>query len=84
MRYRVELVLSFQFIAIVMAIYFVLSFKDSSPVEHPERLYREWKLMLAVGVCSAVMILCLVVNMPWINKASSPTAPVSGAHLQGK
>ena len=84
MRYRVELVLSFPFIAIVMAIYFVLSFKDPSPVEHPERLYREWKLMLAVGVCSAVMILCLVVSMPWINKAFSPTAPVSGAYLQGK
>ncbi len=67
-----------------MTIYFVLSFKDPSPVEHPERLYRVWKLMLAVGVCSAVMILCLVVNMPWINKAFSPTAPVSGAYLQGK
>jgi 4-hydroxybenzoate polyprenyltransferase len=84
MRYRVELVVSFPFIAIVMAIYFVLSFKDPSPVEHPERLYREWKLMLAVGVCSAVMVLCLVVNMPWINRTFSPTAPVSGAYLQGK
>ena len=85
MRYRVELVLSFQFIAIVMAIYFVLSFKDSSPVEHPERLYREWKLMLAVGVCSASDD-----SVPRRQYAldrtrlTSPTAPVSGAHLQGK
>ena len=81
MRYRVELVLSFPFIAIVMAIYFVLSFKDHSPVEHPEKLYREWKLMLAVASCSAVMIFCLVVNMPWIGKTFAPTAPVSGPYL---
>jgi len=84
MRYRVELVLSFPFIAVVMAIYFVLAFKDHSPVEHPEKLYREWKLMLAVAGCSAVMILCLVVNMPWINNTFTPTAPVSGPYLQGK
>jgi len=59
----------------------VLSFKDHSPVEHPEKLYREWKLMLAVASCSAVMIFCLVVNMPWIGKTFAPTAPVSGPYL---
>jgi len=84
MRYRVELVVSFPFIAIVMAIYFVLSFKEPSPVEHPEKLYREWKLMLAVAACSAVMVFCLIVNMTWINKTFTPTAPVSGSYVQGK
>jgi len=84
MRYRVELVLSFPLIAVVMAIYFVLAFKDHSPVEHPEKLYREWKLMVAVAGCSAVMIFCLIVNMPWINNTFTPTAPVSSLPLQGK
>ena len=84
MRYRVELVLSFPFIAVVMAIYFVLACKRDSPVEHPEKLYREWKLMLAVVTCTAVMVVCLVVDMPWINRTFTPTAPVSGAYEEGK
>jgi decaprenyl-phosphate phosphoribosyltransferase len=84
MRYRVELVLSFPFIALVMTIYFVLAFKRDSPVEHPEKLYREWKLMLAVVSCAAVMTVCLVVDMPWINNFFTPTAPVSGAYVQGR
>jgi decaprenyl-phosphate phosphoribosyltransferase len=84
MRYRVELVLSFPFIAVVMAIYFVLAFEPNSPVEHPEKLYRERKLMLAVVCCTAVMIFCLVVDMPWINHFFTPTAPVSGAYVPRK
>ena len=84
MRYRVELVLSFPFIAVVMAIYFVMACKRDSPAEHPEKLYREGKFMLAVVSCSVVMIVCLVVDMPWINNFFTPTAPVSGAYVQGK
>jgi len=84
MRYRVELVLSFPFIAVVMAIYFMLACKHDSPAEHPEKLYREGKLMLAVVSCTVVMIVCLVVDMPWINNFFTPTAPVSGAYVERK
>jgi decaprenyl-phosphate phosphoribosyltransferase len=81
MRYRVELVLSFPFIAIVMAIYFSLAFQRDSPAEHPEALYREGKLMIAILACTAVMIVCLVVDMPWIGRLFPPTAPVAGVSL---
>jgi decaprenyl-phosphate phosphoribosyltransferase len=84
MRYRVELVLSFPFIAVVMAIYFVLACQRDSPAEHPEKLYRERKLMLAVASCTVVMIYCLAVDMPWINNFFTPTAPTSGAYLDRK
>jgi decaprenyl-phosphate phosphoribosyltransferase len=84
MRYRVELVLSFPLIAVVMAIYFVLAFKRDSAAEHPEKLYRERKLMLAVVSCAVVMTFCLVVDMPWINNVFTPTAPVSGAYVERK
>jgi decaprenyl-phosphate phosphoribosyltransferase len=80
MRYRLELVLSFPLIATVMAVYFSLAFKSDSPAEHPEKIYREWKFMIVVASCTLVMILCLVVNMPWIYKLLTPTAPVSGAY----
>jgi decaprenyl-phosphate phosphoribosyltransferase len=84
MRYRLELVLSFPLIAVVMAIYFSLAFKHDSPAEHPEKLYRERKLMLAVVSCAAVMMLCMVVDMPWINSFFTPTAPVSRSYLTPK
>jgi hypothetical protein len=84
MRYRLELVLSFPLIAVVMAIYFSLAFKRDSPAEHPEKLYREPKLMLAVISCTAMMTLCLAVDMPWIGRLFIPTAPVSGALLKAK
>lgn len=84
MRYRLELVFSFPLIAAVMAIYFSLAFKRDSPAEHPETLYKERKLMLAVVGCSVVMILCLVVDMPWISSFFTPTAPVSRAYRTPK
>ena len=84
MRYRIELVLSFPLIAAVMAIYFSMAFKHDSPAEHPERLYREWKLMVAVACCTAVMIFCLAVDLPWLTRFFAPTAPVSGTYPQTK
>lgn len=84
MRYRIELVLSFPLIAAVMAIYFVLACKRDSPAEHPEKLYRERKLMIAVVGCTAVMICCFAGDMPWINSFFTPNAPVSGAYVERK
>ncbi len=76
MRYRIELVLSFPVVAVVMAVYFSLAFRDDSPAEHPEKLYREWKLMVSVAACVAIMLLCLTIDMPWLRTSFSPTAPV--------
>jgi decaprenyl-phosphate phosphoribosyltransferase len=41
MRYRLELVLSFPFVSLVMAIYLFLAFRPNSSVQRPEGLYRE-------------------------------------------
>ena len=40
--------------------------------------------MLAVVCCTVVMIVCLVVDMHWINNFFTPTAPVSGAYEELK
>jgi decaprenyl-phosphate phosphoribosyltransferase len=80
MRYRMELVLSFPMIALVMAIYLSLAFKHDSAVEHPEKLYREPRLMLAVAACVIVMTVCLLVDMPRLYRIFEPTAPVSSAY----
>jgi 4-hydroxybenzoate polyprenyltransferase len=80
MRYRMELVFSFPLVALVMAIYFSLAFKPDSAVEHPEKLYRERALTLAVVGCALAMTFCLVVDMPELYKIFAPTAPVSSTY----
>lgn len=66
MRYRIELVLAFPFVALLMAIYFGLAFHHESSVQNPEKLYREPKLMTALVLCIAVFVVLLFVDMPWI------------------
>jgi decaprenyl-phosphate phosphoribosyltransferase len=77
MRYRLELILSFPFIALVMAMYLLLALKPHSAVQHPERLYKERNLMAAVLVCSVVIGLLLVVRLPALARIFAPTAPTS-------
>jgi decaprenyl-phosphate phosphoribosyltransferase len=77
MRYRIELILSFPFIALVMAMYLLLALKPHSAVQNPERLYKERKLMAAVVVCSVVMGLLLLVRLPVLARIFTPTAPTS-------
>jgi 4-hydroxybenzoate polyprenyltransferase len=63
-RYRLELILAFPLIALIMAMYLRLAFEPSSPVEHPEKLYRERPLMLAVVACTILVVVLLFVDVP--------------------
>jgi len=63
-RYRLELILAFPLIALIMAMYLDLAFRPSSPVEHPEKLYREIGLMAAVVACTVLMVVLLFVDIP--------------------
>jgi 4-hydroxybenzoate polyprenyltransferase len=76
MRYRLEFILSFPLVAAVMASYLSIGFKEDSPAQHPEKLYREPGLMTVVLACTLVMVLCLSVDMPVLYKIFRPTAPV--------
>jgi len=75
MRYRLELVLSFPLVAIVMSIYLALAFKPDSAVQAPEKLYREPILMAAVIVCAALMATLLFVDIPVLYRVFVPTLP---------
>ncbi len=66
MRYRIELILSFPFVAWLMAIYFGLSFRYESAVQNPEKLYKEPRLMLVLAVCIIVFTVLLFVDVPWL------------------
>jgi 4-hydroxybenzoate polyprenyltransferase len=75
-RYRIELLLGFPLVALVMAIYFHLSFQPHSAVQNPEKLYREPRLMLWFTATVTVMVLLLFVRMPSLEKMFIPTIPV--------
>jgi 4-hydroxybenzoate polyprenyltransferase len=75
MRYRVELILSFPVIAWLMAVYFSLSFRPDSPVQHPELLYKERALMIPLTICIALMVALLFVNVPWVASTFPRSAP---------
>jgi decaprenyl-phosphate phosphoribosyltransferase len=66
MRYRIEMVLSFPLIALLMAVYFDLGFKHDSPVQNPEKLYREPRLMVLLAACSVVLIVTSFIHLPWL------------------
>jgi 4-hydroxybenzoate polyprenyltransferase len=65
-RYRLELILSFPLVAVIMAMYLHLAFRADSPVENPEKLYRERGLMAVLVVTVVVMIVLLFVDLPFL------------------
>lgn len=75
MRYRLELILSFPLVALVMAIYLNVALKPDSVAQNPEHLYRERGLMAAVVATTAAMIILLAVDLPVMHRLFTPTAP---------
>ncbi|MGA8783076.1 MAG: UbiA family prenyltransferase [Terracidiphilus sp.] len=76
MRYRMEMIFAFPFIALLMAVYFNLAFQQDSPVQNPEKLYREPRVMALLGVCSMVLGVTSFVHLPWL----AQVFPKSGIH----
>lgn len=66
MRYRIELILSFPLVAWLMSIYFGLSFGFESPVQNPEKLYREPRLMIVLVLCVILFASLLFIDIPWL------------------
>ena len=73
MRYRLELIVAFPMIAVVMAIYLSLAFQPDSAVINPEKLYKEPLLMIAVGITAALMLVLLFVDIPALDTIFRPT-----------
>lgn len=66
MRYRMEMIFAFPFIALLMAVYFNLAFRQDSPVQNPEKLFREPRIMALLAVCCTALVLASFVQMPWL------------------
>ncbi|MCZ6800593.1 MAG: UbiA prenyltransferase family protein [Nitrospirae bacterium] len=75
-RYRFELILSFPMLALVMATYLSLAFKEDSAVQRPEGLYREPMLMAAVFGSTIFMAILMFTDIPLLYQVFSPTFPI--------
>jgi decaprenyl-phosphate phosphoribosyltransferase len=77
MRYRLELILAFPFVAMVMAVYLSMAYKPDSAVQRPEGLYREVGLVCTVAACAAVMIVLLFVDITAVHTVFVPSVSLS-------
>src|SRR6476661_8384237 len=88
MRYRLELILAFPAIALVMAVYLHVALKDNSAAQNPEKLYREPALMASVVAAALLICALLSVDLPIMQRVFTPTAPTSrggvGAPFESK
>ena len=76
-RYRFELILSFPLLALVMATYLSLAFKEDSAVQSPEGLYREPTLMVAVITCTVTMAMLMFTDIPVLYEVFNPSLPMT-------
>ena len=63
-RYQLELILSVPLIAGFVSYYLHIAFKNDSPVQSPEKLYREQGLMIYLTVCVVVFLVLMLVEIP--------------------
>lgn len=79
MRYRLELILAFPLVALVMALYLRVALRPHSAAQQPEHLYRERGLMLAVVATAVLMVVLLRVDLPLLHRWLTPTTPPQAA-----
>jgi decaprenyl-phosphate phosphoribosyltransferase len=77
-RYRVELVLAFPFVALVMAVYYHLAFDENSAAQNPEDLHRHRGLMVSCTLCAVAMATLLIVEIPILQQVFAPTMQQHG------
>lgn len=75
MRYRIEMIAACPLVALVMAAYLSVGLEGDGAAEHPEKLYRERFLMLAVGVCALALIVLFLVDIPILHRLFAPDIP---------
>jgi len=79
-RYHLELILGVPLIAGLFSYYLHVALKPASAAQAPERLWREWGLMLYLFLCAAVLVGLKFVHIPamydLLNVPPSVTPPL--------
>jgi hypothetical protein len=79
-RYHLELILSMPLIGGFFSYYLRVALKPQSPVQAPEKLYREKGLMIYLALCLSVFVLLMFVRLnalyAWFNVVPSELPPL--------
>jgi 4-hydroxybenzoate polyprenyltransferase len=65
-RYHLELILLIPLIAGFFGYYLHISLKENSPVQCPEKLYRELGLMIYLAICLVAFVIMMFIEIPWL------------------
>jgi hypothetical protein len=65
-RYHLELILLVPLVAGFFGYYLHIALKIDSPVQAPEKLYREWGLMIYLSICLVAFVFLMFVQIPWL------------------
>lgn len=76
-RYRLELILAYPLVAIVMAVYLQIGLKPHSAAQAPEKLQHEPLLMASVISCAVLVTALLFIDVPWMHRLFAPTIPTA-------
>ncbi|WP_022683562.1 UbiA family prenyltransferase [Sphingobium bisphenolivorans] len=71
-KYRIEYILAFPFVASLFALYLWLSLREASVAQRPERLFRSRRLMLAVAATTAAFVFTSLHDVPQLQSLSQP------------
>ena len=71
-KYRLEYIIAFPFIAGLFAIYMWLALRQGSVAQRPERLFRSRRLLAATGLAVLAVVLATFVDLPWLSSLSQP------------
>lgn len=79
-RYKLELILAVPLLAGFFTYYVKIGLRPDSPVQNPERLYRERGFVVYVAACAAVVTLLMFLHVPalyeWFNVEAASTEPL--------
>jgi 4-hydroxybenzoate polyprenyltransferase len=71
-KYRIEYLLALPVVAALFAAYLRVALKPDSTAQAPEKLFRERTLMGLAVLLVAVLALLTWIDLPWLEKLSSP------------
>ena len=79
-RYHLELILCAPFVAGLFAYYLTLGLRPDSPVQNPERLYKDRGFFAYVAATFAIFVVLMFTQIPWMytwfNVEPSGTSPL--------
>ena len=65
-KHKIELILSFPLFAILFAWYLDIGFRENSPVQRPEKLYKETPFIIFLILLSMIMLLLVKIEIPFL------------------